>query len=302
MFVDNLDGCIKRNVTIESSLEGKQSIPFSLKYKDEVGDEKEEVIYVPVSINKGKTVFIIKHLNKIISGKESKIKLKIKNLGNDGEDVRIKAKNGLDFVGKSEILIDRISKGEEKVVEEMVYTDLSPGVKTVDFEITWKEQGKEKTEVINVPLSIVSDDEVEVYLEAEPLPLSVGKEHSISIVVANKAKYEISGVSVGIESKAFKILDLSDKKFIGTLQPDDFSSEQFKVKVEGKEGEYNTTVKVSYKDPSGESKEKIVVIPIKVYAGEEKGDFSIPLIIGVLIVAGLVFKRKYIVEKIRGKK
>ena len=287
--------CVEKEASIETFSEGKLSMELSISYKNSIGEESSTTISLPVTVDRGSTTLILSHKNEIYSGKESEMTFEIKNKGKDAEEIRIRPSSEINFVGDSEVLIQKLTKYSSLKKKKKVYTELSPGVHDVPFIIRWKEEGEEQSETINVPVKVVAKDGIDVYLEAEPLPLEVNKEATISVVVANKANFDISSVSVSISSDAFDILEISNKKFIGSLQPDDFSSEQFKVLLK-ESGNRNVSVVVEYKDPSGKITSKPFVIPVKINSPSSKNPdltyIIIVIIIAVIVVAYYYFKVK----------
>ncbi len=297
------DECVSKNASIESFTEGKSTMTFAISYKNAIGENEDSSISIPVTVDKGSTTLILSHKNNILSGKESNIILEIKNTGKDAEDLRIRPSSDLNLVGESEILLDSLAKGTSTTLQHKVYTELSPGVHSVPFVIVWKEDGKEQTETVNVPVKVIAKDGIEVYLEAEPLPLVSNEEATLSVVVANKANFDLSSISVSIESDAFDILEISNKKFIGTLQPDDFSSEQFKIKLKDYSGDANVNVSVDYKDPSGQIRKESIIIPIKIHKLEAEQNFTIYIVITLILLAAIVYyliAHKKIFKKIKG--
>ena len=145
-----------------------------------------------------------------------------------------------------------------------------------------------------VPITITSDGDVAVYLEAKPLPLTLGGEHTISALVSNLGSYNIENVDVMIESPALRSRDISDTQYIGGLQNDDFSTVQFQMAVNAtSDGTYPVDITVNYRDQSGEWKSRTITHSISVYGMQSSGDSPLPLLFGVAVIAVAVWYFKF---------
>ena len=256
------NSCKNFTAKIETDASGRQKLVFDILYKDSIGEQRQTSLSIPVIVSKTSSTLSLSHKNVSHSSQESEMILEIKNKGyKPVEDIRLYPVQGLSIVGESELYIPYLAPHSSKVVKHLVYTSLSPGIRNVRFYVTWKEEGEEKREEIELPLSISSNESLEVYLEADPSPLTAFKETTLSVIVANKAGYDVSALSVAIESDAFDILEVQNEKFIGSLQEDDFSSEQFKI-LPYKSGKIRVTL--HYKDPAGNVVEETKTMNVKV--------------------------------------
>ncbi len=298
-FVDELVDCKDLNIDYDASSlnEGTNQVLFTITYKDFVGDEHVNSLTIPLTISKDETHFVLRQEGVIKHKTNDKLYLYIQNKGQRADDVRIKCLGDISFLSSNEIDVGTLKKGESKEVEVEAYTSLLPGVSKVSFLVTWKEEGKLKEEVVEVPITVESEDSIEVYLEANPVPLIKGKESTLSVVVANKASYSMSGVSVSIDSDAFEVFEVEKRRFIGSLESDDFSSQQFRIKVKDSAKEEDiVNITIHYKDPSGKEHVKKVEIPINVKEGLQKEEFPIiEVLIGIAVIGAIYFiyrKRK----------
>ena len=179
----------------------------------------------------------------------------------------------------------------------VVFATYSPGLNYVPAKITWVEKDIEKEETKSIPLTITSDADVAVYVEAKPAPLQTGAEHTLSVLVSNLGSYEISNVEVEMDSDALKNIDVSNKQYIGNLANDDFSTVQFKVKTTSSPGNYTMKIKVNYRDTSGEWKSKTIIQPIIIYEAEKQSNGQIYLLVGGLIAIAVVIWYFFIRKK-----
>jgi LPXTG-motif cell wall-anchored protein len=97
-------------------------------------------------------------------------------------------------------------------------------------------------------------------------------------------------VSVSINSNSFDILDVEKRKFIGSINSDDFSSQQFKVQIShSPPANSSVEITVSFKDPSGIEHTKTTDVPINIKAAAQQGDGGLLAIIGIAIVVAAAY-------------
>ncbi|MEM4335505.1 MAG: hypothetical protein QXL47_01820 [Candidatus Anstonellales archaeon] len=288
-------GCVNKNVLFDarSASEGSTPLKLILNYKNELGEEKTEEKTVNVVVNKREGDFSLEQLEDVQTKTETTLKLLVSNKGNDAKNVRISfVDNAIKLVGMSKIDAGEIAKGGSKELDAKVYVNAEPGITNVQVKIEWEENGEKKEDIITVPMRIKSDADVGVYVEAKPAPIRANGEHTLSITVANLGSYAIGSVSVSLQSDVFEIQEAQAEKYIGGLEYDDFSSEQFKVKVKNVEpGVYPISIKITYRDYSGEWVTKNVEAKLLIEgAVQESGNGTMLLIIlGVVLIAGVYY-------------
>jgi hypothetical protein len=298
IFLDGLDNCTTVNASYDASglSEGTSNIAFNLSYADTLGGTYSETLQIPMTISKEASRFIISQNGVITHRKDSAMSFIIENKGEFAEDLRISPDASITLTKSSEIEAGNLTRGQKEAFSETVYTSLEPGVNVVNFTVHWKENGQDKSDEISVPITVESEDSMDIYMEANPSPLVAGQEHTISVIVANKASYSMDGVSVSIESNSFDVLDVEKRKFIGSINNDDFSSQQFKVRMAGSPpADSSVNITVIFKDPSGIEHTKTAEVPINVKAAESTGDGGMLAVVGIIVVAAaayLVFRKK----------
>jgi len=154
----------------------------------------------------------------------------------------------------SQITIGDLPSGGTKSFEIPVFVNQQPGVKSTAFLLKWVEDEVEKEQALSIPITISSDAEVGIYMDAKPTPLMVGSNHTLSVTVSNLGSYKIANVVISIEpNDAFEVLNIQPEQYIGNLDNDAFSTVQYKIKVKGgiAAGTYPLTFKARYKDQSG---------------------------------------------------
>ncbi len=298
IYLNALGNCTTVNASYDASglSEGTSNIAFNLSYSDTLGGTYSETVYIPMTISKEASRFIISQNGTITHRKDSAMSFIIENKGEFAEDLRISPDASITLTKSSEIEAGNLTRGQKEAFSETVYTSLEPGVNVVNFTVHWKENGQDKSDYISVPITVESEDSMDIYMEANPSPLVAGQEHTISVIVANKASYSMDGVSVSIGSNSFDVLDVEKRKFIGSINNDDFSSQQFKVRIAGSPpADSSVNITVSFKDPSGLEHTKTAEVPINIKAAEQQGDGGLLVIIGIIVViaaAYLLAKKK----------
>jgi hypothetical protein len=279
-----------------SASDGPASVVLGLEYDDELGITHTENFTLRVTVRNEKLTLRFDQGGDVVTGKESNLSLVLHNDGTETlKDVRMVFLNdSIRLKDQNELKFGDIPAGGSATASAVVFTTLVPGANAVDSSLSWIEKDVQKQSTISVPVSISSDADVGVYLEAKPLPLMVGGQHTISVLVSNLGTYKIDNVDVSISSPAIRQLDISDKQYIGGLQNDDFSTVQFQTEVNATEGgEYPIEVTVNYRDASGEWKKKVVTQSISVYAAQQSQDSPLPLVAAVVLVGLAVWWFKF---------
>ena len=279
--------------------DGPVDVPLLLTYNDEIGVAHEETDYVRMTVKKEKLDVIFDQKSDVVTRQESILVLTLNNNGDEdlkniklsftSEDIKMRDGSEFDF--------GDVDEGGEATVSGTVFATLSPGLNLIPAKMTWIENDVNKEQDITVPLTISSDADVGVYIETKPAPLTVGQEHTLSVLVSNLGSYRIDNVDVEIDSDVLQTLDITNKQYIGSLENDDFSTVQFKTQISPftAPGDYDMTVKINYRDQSGEWKTRYISQPITVYGAqaEEGGILNYIIILVVLaVIAWFFFLRK----------
>lgn len=304
-FVGDLLNSTSFAVTLDSrsASEGPQDAIFNVSYDDELGNSRTEQLSLRVSVNKPKLNLVFNQGSEVIVGKESPFKLTLRNTGTIPlKNVRLvfEDSNEIGLKEQSELRFGDLSPLGESAVNPIARVNLAPGLNQVRAKLFYVEKDVEKQAEIDVPLTVSSDAEIGVYLEAKPSPIIIGSDHTISVQVSNLGSYSIESVDVTLDSPAFKILDISNSQFIGSLEKDDFSTVQFKVRMENvAEGEYPLNLKVKFRDGSGEWRTQTITRNISLHVPAPQGS-NLPLIVVVLAVLGsLVWYFKFRKKKVQ---
>ncbi len=282
-----------------SAQDGPINVPLMIIYEDEIGVSHEEIDYVRMTVKKEQLDITFEQKSNVVTKQEGTLLLGLTNTGDEElKNVKLSfTDSNIKLRGRNELDFGNIGVGEEATVSGTVFATLSPGLNMVPAKITWTEKDVNKEQEIEVPLTISSDADVGVYIETRPAPLTAGQEHTLSVLVSNLGSYRIDNVDVEITSEVLESLDITNKQYIGSLENDDFSTVQFKMQISPNvaPGDYTMTVKVNYRDQSGEWKTKYISQPITIYGmqAEEVGVLNYIIILVVLaVIVWFFFLRK----------
>ncbi|MEM2908719.1 MAG: CARDB domain-containing protein [Candidatus Bilamarchaeaceae archaeon] len=279
---------------------GPTDIPITLTYYDELGNQRSEIVTLRATVKKEVLDIRFVQEGRVVTRKEGEFRLIIRNNGKEQlNDVKLEFLNSsFKLRDKNEMNFGDIPAEGDASAYAVVFADLPPGLNSVAAKLSWTERDVVKEEYTSIPITISSDADVGVYMETKPAPLTVGQEHTLSVLVSNLGSYSIDNVDVELYSDALRNLDVTNRQYIGSLAKDDFSTVQFKVSIpsEVAPGEHTATVKVRYRDQSGEWVTKTTVQPILIYppqTGNGSTLFIYIVLIALLVIAiWFVFLRK----------
>ena len=174
----------------------------------------------------------------------------------------------------------------------------------MNISLKWVEDDVEKEEEFSIPISISSDADVGIYLDAKPSPLISAMDHTLSILVSNIGSYKIENVEVSLDrADFFEILNAQNSQYIGSLENDDFSTVQYKIRLNKvSAGNYPLNVLVKYKDKSGSWINKNISTSVGIRSADfaQKQNTN-PLIYivgaGLVLGIGYYFYKKRFVKK-----
>lgn len=289
VFVGALDG--SKNILLQldsrDASNGPEDLTLVVNYEDELGTEHSDEYTLRMTVKKEKVDLVFLQNSDLITRKEGPVKLAIKNNGNVTlKDVRLSFSNSsLKFKDQNVLLFGDISPGATVELNPTLFVDLSPGLNLIEGTLSWLDQDVTKENSIEFPLTVSSDADVGVYLEAKPTPLIAGQDHTLSVLVSNLGSFPIDNVDVKFSSDTLKSLDISDTQYIGNLNNDDFSTVQFKIRADNvPEGSYPIDIEVSYRDRSGEWKQKTITQNVNIYLAPAKNGGEFFLLSGLVIV------------------
>jgi hypothetical protein len=290
VYIGDLAGNKSIDLALDSrgAKDGPTDVLFIFDYKDELGVDQTNNSTLRMTVRNEKLDLKFAQQSDLITKKESDLNLSVRNDGTKAlHDVRLSFPNDtLRLKNSGEMKFGDIAPGQTATASVVAFAELPPGVNQIDADLTWIEGDLQKQESRQIPITITSDADVGVYLEAKPLPLTIGSEHTISVLVSNLGSYQIENVDVSIESPAMRSMDISEKQYIGSLQNDDFSTVQFLVAVNATSaGPQPVRITVNYRDQSGEWKTKAITQQVSVYDKPAAEVSPLPIIGGLALIA-----------------
>ncbi len=289
IFLGEIEEKKEVEIKFEASSEGTYETTFYLDYENEIGDKKTYSSKILLTIKPSASQLKIKQIGELIAKKTSTLVLEIS--GTQMEEVELNIPN-MTIEGGNNIYVGEIN-GKKTISLNVINPDLVPGTNIIPITVDWREEGIQKTEIIEIPLTVTVEAEIGIYLEADPTPLQKNKEHTISVLVSNLGSYSIEGVQVSLDSNGIKLLEISKSKHIGELQKDDFSTVQFEVMPE-EVGEQEIIVTVRYKDGTGKWSERTYKQKVNVESEEDEKINLVHVLGGILIgaITTYLVKRK----------
>lgn len=274
--------------------EGVAGIPFILSYTDDGGNSISSTNTLTVAVKKEKADVSFTQVEPVVTNKDNVLRMTIQNKGRPLTNFRVALTDSkIKSKDSAQITLGNLDAGSVKSFEIPVFVDQQPGVMGTTFNLKWVEDDVEKEEAFSVPITISSDAEVGIYLDAKPTPLAVGNDHTLSATVSNLGSYKIANVVISLEpNSAFDILNIQREQYIGNLDNDAFSTVQYKIRVKSNvaPGDYPLSFAVRYKDQSGLWIEKgvsttVSVRPASEGAAKDNGSGTLMLIGGVAVLA-----------------
>ncbi|MEM2138200.1 MAG: hypothetical protein QW568_03880 [Candidatus Anstonellaceae archaeon] len=295
-------GSVEKAATVDVQLdsrnadEGVNSIPFILEYQQEGGSTANETKYLTVAVKKEKADVVFTQVDPVVTGRDNVLRLKVKNTGRALEDFKFYLEDEKIKARESKLVrLGNLGAAEEKEIAIAVSVDAQPGVRNTAVTLKWVEDDVEKEEETAVQVSVNSDADVGIFIDAKPTPLVSGGEHTLSVLVSNVGSYKIQNVEVSLPpSSIFELFNAQQSQYIGGLESDDFSTVQYKVRMKGVQpGAYPVNVLVKYKDQSGVWVEKnqtsmVNVRPAEDAAKKENGSL-LPLLIVIAVGGGAAY-------------
>ncbi len=294
LYVDSVDASASATVpaTIDAraAKEGATKLQFQLSYQNELGTTISEVVEVPVTIKKSEGNFVFVQNAPIVSGQNDRLSLNLTNEGNDISNLRFSfGTNDTYLIGMNEYKVGDLAGGEAKTFSVPVKANVEPGTHNIAVELSWEENGENQVATVTLPVEIVSDSSVGIYLEAKTNPLTAGADNTLSVTVSNLGNYNIQGTTVRVDSEAFTLDTIQPEQFIGELDSDDFSSVQYDITVnQVRAGEYPANVTVSFRDASGKWMTVKRQIPITISGRAMTSDTQRNSGLNYLVIAGTV--------------
>lgn len=293
-------GDISGDKTVELLLDSRDvddgtiNVPIVLEYNDELGISHTSNASLRMTVRDEQLDVQFVQKTDIYTRAESTLTIEVKNEGDVTlKDLRLSfLNNTVRLKDANEFKFGDLEPGATATKSAVIYNELTPGINLLPSKVEWIEQDVQNEEERDVALTVTSDSDVAVFLEAKPLPLSVGNEHTISVLVSNLGSFSIENVDVTITSPALASLDISNNQYIGGLQRDDFSTVQFLMKP-NMSGSQPVYLKINYRDQSGEWKSETITQTISIYEPDTQDASPVPLLLLAAVVVVLVWWFKF---------
>lgn len=296
VFLGEISGSKTIEVLLDSRdvEDGVTDVLMKLEYDDELGISHTDNASIRMTVRDEQLDVSFLQKSELVTRAENTLTIEVKNDGQTTlKDVQLSfMDNSVRLKETNKLKFGDIAPGAASTVSAVVYTELAPGLNLLPSKVEWIEQDVQSEEERDVAITVTSDADVAVYLEAKPLPLSVGSEHTISVLVSNLGSFAIENVDVTITSPAMSSLDISNNQYIGGLQTDDFSTVQFLMKP-NMSGSQPVYLKVDYRDQSGEWKTETITQYISIYEPDMQDSSPLPLLLGAVLIAAIVWWFKF---------
>ncbi len=293
LFLGDVEGEKAVEATLLASQEGAQKMLLKIEYENEIGESKFYTTAVDLRVKPTLPSISLLQKDPIKTKQTATVRFELDNRGEDKEDVRLIFSN-LSVEGGNEVVLGKVpARTKKEFSVKVINPDLPPGTFLMPLKVRWVEKGIEKESLLSVPLEILSDTEVGIFIEGKPTPFMKGERHTLSVLVANKGSYTIDSVSVRVDSEDLELLELSNEQHIGSLEKDDFSTVQFDV-MPKKEGATSLQITVNYRDGDGRWKTAKVEKTIVVRPSPTNNFNPLPYLIGAVVggVAVFLYRRK----------
>ena len=207
LFIPSVSSSASTIMSLDSRdlSDGPSSIKLLVEYNDELGISHSDNYTLRLAVKKQKLDVVFSQSSPVLTRKEGSFSLSIRNTGSvDLKDVRLVFLNdSIKVKDSAELKFGDLAPLSSSSVNSVAMIDLPPGLNHVMATLSWVEKDVQKEEQISVPLTVTSDADVGVYLEAKPSPLVAGADHTVSVLVSNIGSY-----SIGILRRSLRSLTL----------------------------------------------------------------------------------------------
>lgn len=237
---------------------GSYSVPIMIYSRDEVGQDAISNTTLRISITQRAPSFVLaaESDKPLVVGARARLMVKVTNTGDDGAyQVRLTLPKSaaLTPLGMSDADIGTIKSGESMEASfDVGVNSVPPGFYASDFIVRYHNKDGEAQEdkTASTGINIEGKNDVSVFVSSKPSPLVSGSPHTLSVLVSNIGSAPIKALTVKIGNGFFSLQEAQDTQFIGGLNEDDFSTVQYKIRVNGslRDGTYPFAVELRFKD------------------------------------------------------
>ena len=235
---------------------GVYTLPIGIIYDDLVGNTLFDKATILVNVVKKSPDFLVLLTsNNPKPGQTTKL---VVNIVNSGEKtaynmrVALGQNSALTPLGSSvEKIGDLEANASTEVTFDIGVNNVQPGFYTIPFTLSYQNSKGDEQDPVeqNAGLNVVVTSDVDYFVSSKPTPIVSGDPNSISIQVSNIGSSPIAALRLAFGSDAFTVLDASNLQFVGSLNPDDFSTVLFKVQSKDvPEGLYPINITSTFRD------------------------------------------------------
>ncbi|MFA5106670.1 MAG: CARDB domain-containing protein [Candidatus Micrarchaeia archaeon] len=235
---------------------GVYSLPIGIIYDDDLGNTNFDRAAVLLNVVRKSPDFLVSIAeNSPTPGQMTKLKVTVENSGDKpaySMRVSLGTNTVLTPLGSSIGKVGNVDIGESKEITfDVGVSNIQPGFYSIPFTIQYQNsKGEEQAPVSqNAGLNVVVNSDVDFFASGKPSPIVAGQQNTIEIQTSNVGSAPLSALKVSFDSDAFSLIDAQNSQFIGSLNPDDFSTLQFKVKTKDvPDGKQPVTLTAVFRD------------------------------------------------------
>ncbi|MEM4366607.1 MAG: hypothetical protein QW035_00540 [Candidatus Anstonellales archaeon] len=285
VYIGDFEGSKKASLGIDSTgaQEGSNILSITATYQDLLGDSYSESFSVPVTVTKGVAGLKVR-VEGGVEGVESPMKLMVENTGsNELQEFKIIFGERVRAAEGGELNVGTVPAGSSKEAQFRGMTSLSPGISYEPMVVEYVEKGERKRFKLNVPVEVMSNNKLKVFLEGKPLPLYAGEKSKLVITVANVGNSKINALTVMAEVEGAEMQSITNEQFIGELMVNDFSDVQFDI-VPKASGSMPVKVTLKYKDAEGKEHSEAYYFSANVSQRAAEGPSILLIVLALAVV------------------
>ncbi len=259
LFIGKLaaDSEFSSDIMVSSNVSsGVYSLPIGILYDDDLGNTNFDKATVLLNVVKKSPDFVVSIAeNSPMPGQMTKLRVKVANTGDKpaySMRVSLGQNTVLTPIGSSVGKIGDVGIGESKEFTfDVGVANIQPGFYSVPFTIQYQNsKGDEQPSTLqNAGLNVIVNSDVDFFATGKPAPIVSGESNTIEIQTSNIGSAAISALRVSFDSDTFVLQDAQNTQFVGALNPDDFSTLQFKVRAKDvAEGKHTINLTAVFRD------------------------------------------------------
>jgi len=295
------------NLTVAPGVSsGSYSIPILIYSRDEVGQDQLSNTTLRIMVTRRAPDFTVSATpdKTLTPGSQAMLTVELRNIGDDdaySARVSLPSNKALTPLGQTDVEMGQIAAGQSKRASFAVgVNDVPPGFYEPSVLVRYhnKDGDTQPEKNITSGINVEGKNDVSVFISAKPTPLAAGGSHTLSVLVSNIGSSPVKALTVKMDGgKAFQLQEAQDAQFIGGLSQDDFSTVQYKVRIDDavKDGDYPINVTMTFKDAYNRDHTISQVQKLKVLSKESaalasggNGSSMLVIVIGAFAVLAVI--------------